>query len=156
MKKHLGLILTLTGILILAGAMVALGEAPQIDAGLIHKPDIAGNPIVRIVANVSQYVLAVIAGIAIFAGIINIGSRLLKHLWGKSEFSQGNSQGVFGTNLFKTNSLMIALSEFVLGIVLMGLVVSGSWLNLVNGLLTFGDNVSRGLGDSVQTQSQVK
>lgn len=121
---------------------------PQINASMVGTVDIMNNPIVVMVAFLSKYIIAAMAGIAIFLGIINLVKIIMHYMSGKKEtMNNAGTGGIFGMggHGFASNPLVVVLGEFLIGIVLVGLVVSGSWTNLVNSLLTFGGGSLNGL-----------
>ena len=121
---------------------------PKITANMVGTVDIMNNPIVIMVAFLSKYVIGAMAGIAIFLGIINLVKIIMHYMSGKKEtMNNAGNGGIFGMggNGFAKNPLVVVLAEFLIGIVLVGLVASGSWTNIVNSLMSFGAGSLNGM-----------
>ncbi len=127
----------------------AASTAPTIDPNIVGTVHIVDNPAVTSIAFLANWVLGAIGGIAIFAGLINVVTKLTKHLSGSKEALGGVQSGVFGSNLFKGNSLVVVLLEFFFGVMLLGFAISGSWIQIVNSLMVVGTKFFDGLGSAI-------
>ncbi|KLU61680.1 hypothetical protein CEB3_c18580 [Peptococcaceae bacterium CEB3] len=121
---------------------------PTINQNMVGTVDILNNPVVVMVAFLSKYVIAALAGIAIFLGIVNLLKIITHYVRGNKQVMQTNANGgIFGMggHGFASNPLVVTLAEFLIGIVLIGLVASGAWVNIVNSLMSFGSTSLNGM-----------
>ena len=121
---------------------------PQITANMVGTISMMSNPIVVMVAFLAKYIIEAIGGVAIFIGIINALKLIAQYMGGKKDsMATASTKGIFGMGGagFASNPLVVVISELLIGIVLVGLITSGSYLNLVNSLMSFGSTSLSGL-----------
>ncbi len=141
--------LTHVAMMVATAANATTVAVPQLSTSMVGTVDIMNNPIVVMVAFVSKYIIAALAGIAIFLGVINLVKIFMHYIRGnKTAITQaGGNSGIFGMggSGFASNPIVVVLAEFLIGVVLIGLVASGAWVNIVNYLMSFGGTALSGM-----------
>lgn len=129
---------------------LAAGAGYQLPSTLGHATTSTGTGLISLIISGSNLVLGVFGLAILVVGIF----RLLKELWG---FYQGKSEGSKYTPGFTGSMgksippMLVTVIDILVGFVVVGLVMSGAWVGIVDALIGIGAHVGNQVSSHLST-----
>ncbi len=130
--------------------LIYLAAGYTLPSNLGHASASTGTGLISLMISASNLILGVFGLAILVIGIFRLLKELWNHYQGKSDAANKYKPGFTGT-IGGMPTMLITIIDILVGFVVVGLVMSGAWVGIVNALIGIGAHVGNQVSSHLST-----